>query len=205
MSVQLQDTTKAPVTTSRFSSTQAIFQFATLSIVVIAGILVAGALSVGGIKPGAGRLLLLGSCVLLVLPAMVAAKLIIDALAASGAERVKSAASRIGAIIALIGLSLALLLAASLQRESAITSGLMDAQRDNARFLFGLDDLSDARLVNYVKQDGRVEAEFVAAGQSISIVVTPSSGAAPATTSSVPALPATPPAATPSTPARPQP
>lgn len=191
MSVQLQDSNRAPAPSSRFSSTQAIFQFATLSIVIIAGILIAGAMSVGGIKPGTGRLLLLASSLVLVLPAIVAAKLIADSLAAGGAERVKAAASRIGAIIALIGLSLALFLAASLQRESAIAKALMDAQRDNARFLFGLDDLSDARLINYVKQNGKVEAEFFAAGQSISVTVTPSA-VPPATTATVPTAPTAP-------------
>lgn len=179
MSIQLQDMSAGTASSTRFSSTLAVFQFAMLSIAVIVGVLIAGAAAFETIKLGTGRLILLAACVSLVLPGLVAAGLLSDAITHAGRERIRAAPTRIKAVVALLGLSLALFLAASLQRETVVTRGLLDTQLENARVLFGLEDLSDVRLVTYARQEGKVEAEFAAAGQKVSIVVTPSAVTAP--------------------------
>lgn len=193
MSIQLQDMSGGPPSGVRFSSTLAVFQFAMLSIAVIVGVLIAGAAAFETIKLGNGRLILLGACVSLILPALLAAGLLSDAITHAGRERIRAASTRIKAVVALLGLSMALFLAASLQRETVVTRGLLDTQLENARVLFGLEDLSDVRLVTYARQEGKVEAEFAAAGQRVSIVVTPSptaTPAAPAATTPAPTAPA---------------
>lgn len=179
MSIQLQDMSAGPPASARFSSTLAVFQFAMLSIAVIVAVLIAGGTAFETIKLGSGRLILLGACVSLILPALVAAGLLSDAITHAGRERIRAASTRVKAVVALLGLSMALFLAASLQRETVVARGLLDTQLENARVLFGLEDLSDVRLVTYARQEGKVEAEFAAAGQKVSIIVTPAATATP--------------------------
>lgn len=157
----------------RFSSTQAVFQFAALTFLTVAVTLVAGASAFDGLRPGFGRLLLLAACVSLIIPAALAAGLVIETITRGGTERPSALAWRLKLVVLSFGLSMVLFLGSAVLREQTPQQTLLDTQRENARFLFGLDDLTSMKLVNYLKSNDRVEAEFSGGGRSISLIVKP--------------------------------
>lgn len=157
----------------RFSPTQATFQFSALMFLATAMTFVACAFLLTGMRPGISRLLLLLASGSLLMPAIVTAGLVIETVGRNAADKPAMLARKIRLAVVLFGVSLMIALTAAIMREQEPQRTLLETQRESARFLFGLDDLSEVKLVNYVKANGRVEAEFGVGGRRVSVIVTP--------------------------------